>query len=158
MFISRRTSFAAAALATTALVGCTTAAPVVTSTLSTLAAGWANISNLLAASGIALPASVTNGVTAAIADLEANAAKIVTAVGAPPTTVQQIVTDITTVSSLVAAFYPPASVIGTLVAAGVSLIGTLLSEAGIAAAAANAPAAPFEPAAALMILKGAVAK
>ena len=66
-----------------------------------------------------------------------------------------IVSDIQLVSTLLSPFFPIATVIGGLVGAGVSRVGTLLSEAGIAGAPAGLPKAPFAPATALAILRAA---
>lgn len=129
---TRRALLATSAFAAAALVGCTQAQ--VQSTLATLAAGWAALPGLLSGANVPLSASVSAQVSAALAELETNANAIGTAVGAPPTTVNTIVTDITLVGNLLSPFFPGTTAIGALVGAGVSLIGTLLTEAGLTAA------------------------
>ena len=155
MNATRRSLFCAA-IPAAILAGCTAAQA--QSTLQTLAAGWATLPGLLSGAGVTIPAATLSQVNAAVADLESKATQIGTTVSAPPTKVSALTSDITLVSSLLSPFYPASTAIGLLVNAGVSLIGTLLSEAGVAAATLNAPAPPMTPAAALLILRGAAAK
>ena len=153
--MNRRHLLACTALIPAAIVaGCTSAQ--VTSTLSTLAAGWAALPGLLSGAGVAIPTATSSQITTALNDLQTNAAAIGTAVAAPPTTVSQIVSDIELVSTLASPFFPAATPIGDLIGAGVSLIGTLLSEAGVAGVAgarSNTPKPTMSPASALAVLK-----
>lgn len=128
---------AGTALTAAILVGCANTPPsTVAADIQTIAAGLTTIEADLPAAGVTVPAATLAQVNAAIADLTTNANGIGAAAVVSPTTVAAIDQDVQLVATLLTPFFPASTVIGDLVEAGVSLIGTVVAEVSPAKAAA----------------------
>lgn len=156
MTLTRRQTASLAALMFVAACTGTTASQLVID-IQTIDAGLATLPALLAAAGVKVSAAVQAQINTALTDIDNQAQSIAAALTTPGVSAQAVVADIKLIAALVTPFFPQAATIVPLVEAAVSLIGTLLSLAGVTGAA-PAPPAKYSPDAARVILRAAAAK
>lgn len=124
----------------------------------TLASGVsAVVTDLQAIPGVTIPASTLANINTAIASINANAAAIAAALTPAASVLTGIQTAVSTLSTLLSPFFPEAPVVAATIQAAVTLVATMLSEAGIATTASSAMVS-MSPNQARLILKAASAK
>jgi len=157
--MNRRTLIlGASALPLLAVAGCVTAptASQLQTDVTLIANGLSGITSALAAlPNSPVPASTLAQINAEIATVKADAAAIASA-GSSTTLVTGLTAAVQAIVPLVTPFFPAAPLVAGVVQAAVSLISTVLAQAGIAGAAVGAPVPTMSPAQARLVLaKGA---
>lgn len=108
-------------------------------------------------SGMKPGADIITQAEAAIADIKANAAEIATSLTPQASTVQAIANAVSTLSTLLAPFFPVAPAIAAVVQAAVALVPVILSAVG-ATAPASAQRVSVTPGQARLTLRAAASK
>lgn len=117
-----------------------------------IAAGATTVLADARSAGVLTAAQVTQA-QAIVADINTNAAAIANAVQPQTSWVTAVTNGVVALSALLSPFFPTATPVGTLLAAVVSLVGTILQEAGVTGASPAWLAPTMTPAEARGVLR-----